>query len=1199
MAPSLTAPDPPTGKPTVTINPNAEEANTHSVASHPVASPMSLSCTIGGWVFENKQQQPQPQRSPSIAYTESVISPFTSCATFCGATPKTCTETEVPMLTLEEAASTFEKGAGNARRTAAPVSAAAVPPVPCVNYFAGAQVTHSFSASVIADGALAVTLNVPAACEEKGLDNQEDTPPVRGRNPLEDRSSSAAAAAAAAAAAKDPATELLLGHPLLRCHSHRGLVRGVMLRWAAVSESSAREAMPACGCRDHSCGLLRVALCFVVVASVAALFGSVAFYVVGGGGDGSLVLMAASGCVPLLCLLYWSELDRQCWAWVREKKKVGGARTALAVHFDALDASRRDSEGTRSSKGGGGDGTSGGGVRPSAYLLATFVLVAMCDEMTRFRCGGFEVVLALHVVASLLYTTPPWAADAAYLLAAVYAVATAVQEQAGWYLPLSVEAAADSSGAVWGRLGARLAALHLLTLCAGAAWCRAGCLCTRASALHLLTEAEKRASADAKAAAAAATAAAEVATTAAAAATASAAADMAARHEDSKGAEAVCGSLHSEMSSLSAASRLSRPRSPSGDGTVRRSPRPEQRGLTRYGTERQSGVFLSRCQSRREQPQSDLSPAHRVVTRLCSVLLFTCADDTPGLALQLADDVHELALSKEATVMERGLGTLLVGWGASEQQATSAACQHALGMAVAAKAIACSIGLHTWSVCVARDRVSSGQSRAGEVVYAGAAIDQVRQLALLAESIECPTLVTQPVKEGLADKEHEPLLQPVDLVQLDTAGGGSDHSTSKVYTLVTNDKATRATADVYAQAFAALRSGAFERAVVLFDQCLTLSPDDAQARRLRVLTAMLHAAACPRVYRKQFTGWDVAPTDSSTTSLPRTSVDELTIVAAINEAKEAHMLSLECSSECSSEASECCMLLDSTGTVQWRSEKILGHGAHGAVWLGLGGDGTFTALKFYEVPMSLTAPVSSVLTPLIREIAILSSLAHPNVVSYKGYAVTATSLVLCLECVCGGSLHDLLRQFGSLNLQIVIQYTRDVVAGLSYLHRHGVAHRDLKPANVLIQSDGRCKLTDFGTAAQMAMQMEATILMTSNRSKSGRSADLEEDAPKQEVCQGTPAYMAPEASRGRSGLHSDVWSLGISVFQMWTGALPYAPEELELPMHLTVKVSRAEVVPDLSAVQVPDMLFFLQRCLVFDSAKRATSAELVTIPFCS
>eukprot|EP00754_Rhynchopus_humris_P005759 Rhum_TRINITY_DN12856_c0_g1::Rhum_TRINITY_DN12856_c0_g1_i1::g.54954::m.54954 len=354
----------PTREPTVTINPNAEE-----VVSRPATSPMSLSCTLGGWTFENKHQTAAP-RSASIAYTESVLSPVTSCATFTGATPKTCAETEVPMVSLEEAASTCEKAAGNARLSAA------APPASCLNYFAGAQVTHSFSASVIApDGALAVTLNVPAACEDKQPDNRDDTPPVHGRNPLEDRSSSAAAAAeaAAAAAAADFLRSSLLGQPR-RCHSHRGWVRGAALRWAASESATATpEGMPACGCREHSGGLLRVALCFVAVAAVAALFGSVAFYVVGGGGDSSLVLMAASGCVPLLCLLYWSELDRQCWAWMWEKKTVEGAQTALAVHFDALDASRRDSDGTRSSKGGGcgdnsdddGGGNAAAPVRPS------------------------------------------------------------------------------------------------------------------------------------------------------------------------------------------------------------------------------------------------------------------------------------------------------------------------------------------------------------------------------------------------------------------------------------------------------------------------------------------------------------------------------------------------------------------------------------------------------------------------------------------------------------------------------------------------------------------------------------------------------------------------------------------------------------------------------------------------------------------
>jgi mitogen-activated protein kinase kinase kinase len=131
------------------------------------------------------------------------------------------------------------------------------------------------------------------------------------------------------------------------------------------------------------------------------------------------------------------------------------------------------------------------------------------------------------------------------------------------------------------------------------------------------------------------------------------------------------------------------------------------------------------------------------------------------------------------------------------------------------------------------------------------------------------------------------------------------------------------------------------------------------------------------------------------------------------------------------------------------------------VYLGLNTEsGELMAVK----QMSLDEVSTKELSSLENEIQLLRNHRHQNIVRYIGTEVTPVSLSIFLEYVPGGSLKNLIEKFGSLEENVVRSYTRQLLLGLEYLHRNGIAHRDIKGANCLVGNDGVVKLADFGAS---------------------------------------------------------------------------------------------------------------------------------------
>ena len=155
------------------------------------------------------------------------------------------------------------------------------------------------------------------------------------------------------------------------------------------------------------------------------------------------------------------------------------------------------------------------------------------------------------------------------------------------------------------------------------------------------------------------------------------------------------------------------------------------------------------------------------------------------------------------------------------------------------------------------------------------------------------------------------------------------------------------------------------------------------------------------------------------------------------------------------------------------------------------------------------------------------------------------------------------------------RYFREITAGVNFCHARGVFHRDLKPENLLLDSSGSVKISDFGLSALFVDGTEGT------------------DPLLHTAC-GTPNYVAPEVltGRGYDGRTADVWSMGVCLWVMHSGALPF---DEPLVASLFHKILRAEFVfPDYFS---PEIRAFLSAILVVDPIERITVDEMIAHPW--
>lgn len=154
-----------------------------------------------------------------------------------------------------------------------------------------------------------------------------------------------------------------------------------------------------------------------------------------------------------------------------------------------------------------------------------------------------------------------------------------------------------------------------------------------------------------------------------------------------------------------------------------------------------------------------------------------------------------------------------------------------------------------------------------------------------------------------------------------------------------------------------------------------------------------------------------------------------------------------------------------------------------------------------------------------QEAEVIAKMEHIHILPVYSYGLTNDIAYLAMRLLRGGSLADIITKQGHLPLNQVVSLFNQFAQGLAHAHSKGVIHRDLKLSNILLDDDGHAYLTDFGLAKLMTG--DADVTATGN-------------------IVGTPAYMSPEQLRGESlDYRSDVYSLGIILYQMLTGRLPF------------------------------------------------------------
>jgi len=270
----------------------------------------------------------------------------------------------------------------------------------------------------------------------------------------------------------------------------------------------------------------------------------------------------------------------------------------------------------------------------------------------------------------------------------------------------------------------------------------------------------------------------------------------------------------------------------------------------------------------------------------------------------------------------------------------------------------------------------------------------------------------------------------------------------------------------------------------------------------------------------------------------------------------------------------------------------LGRGAMGVVYHARDAAiGRSVAIKVIRIDAGTSREESAQLRQrLIREASVAGNIYHPGIVTVHQLGEEGENVFIVMEFVEGSSLEHLLTNNPSLDRAWALDILAQVAVALDYAHKGGVVHRDVKPANLLVRSDGRVKIADFGIA-------KLTAGATRGMTAAGVSV-------------GSPAYMSPEQIHAHDvDGRSDQFALGTIAFQMLAGRMPFRgitahtlmfqivtadpfepqPGDIPLPAGVTAVLGRA--LAKNPADRFPDCASFIQQLTVAANGGTAASLE--------
>ena len=179
-------------------------------------------------------------------------------------------------------------------------------------------------------------------------------------------------------------------------------------------------------------------------------------------------------------------------------------------------------------------------------------------------------------------------------------------------------------------------------------------------------------------------------------------------------------------------------------------------------------------------------------------------------------------------------------------------------------------------------------------------------------------------------------------------------------------------------------------------------------------------------------------------------------------------------------------------------------------------------------------------------------LSHPNIVTIYDVGRSGDMAYIAMEFLQGRELRDILNEGQRLPVDQVLDIIVQVALGLAYAHEHGIIHRDVKPSNIMVGRDGQVKITDFGIArmASSAVHTQTGMVL------------------------GSPKYMSPEQVMGKlTDQRSDIFSLGVMLYECLTGQTPFSGENVNAIMYQTL--NSVPSPPSSLNSAVPDMLNFI------------------------
>ena len=179
-------------------------------------------------------------------------------------------------------------------------------------------------------------------------------------------------------------------------------------------------------------------------------------------------------------------------------------------------------------------------------------------------------------------------------------------------------------------------------------------------------------------------------------------------------------------------------------------------------------------------------------------------------------------------------------------------------------------------------------------------------------------------------------------------------------------------------------------------------------------------------------------------------------------------------------------------------------------------------------------------------------LNHPNIVTIYDVGKSGDVAYIAMEFLEGRDLRDIMNERGILPVEQVLDVTAQVALGLAYAHEHGIVHRDVKPSNIMLVRDGHVKITDFGIArmASAAVRTQTGMVL------------------------GSPKYMSPEQVVGKDiDQRSDIFSLGVMLYELLTGQAPFDGENVNAIMYQTLNILPAP--PNTLNPAVPEMVNFI------------------------